>query len=56
MNHLAYTALFGVLIAAAIALEGERSKRERLYAGIYWFCSAMAFVTAGGWIMHWIHG
>ena len=56
MTHLAYTLLLALLISAVMALEGDRPARERAYAGVYWFCSAMATVVAGGWIMHWIHG
>jgi hypothetical protein len=56
MTHLPYTLLLALLIAAAMALVGDRRGRERLYLGIYWFCSAMASVVAGAWIMHWVHG
>jgi hypothetical protein len=56
MSHLPYTLLLALLLAAAISLEGDRSTRERVYAGIYWFCSAVFGVFACGWIMHWIHG
>jgi len=56
MSHLVYTLLVAILVAAAMAVEGDRSARDRCYAAIYWFASAMAFVFAGGWVMYWIHG
>ena len=56
MSHLAYTALFALLLGLAMPLEGERAGRERLYLGIYWFSTAMASVAACAWLMHWVHG
>lgn len=56
MTHLAFTALLALLLAAALALVEERRGRERVYLGLYWFCSAMACVAAGAWVMRWIHG
>jgi hypothetical protein len=56
MSHLAFTTLLALLLAAAMALMDDRAARERVYVGIYWFCSAMASVSAGAWIMHWVHG
>jgi hypothetical protein len=56
VTHLAYTLLLALLIAAAMALGGDRGGRTRVYLGVYWFCSAMAAVVAGAWIMHWVHG
>lgn len=56
MTHLAYTLLLALLIAAALSLEGHRSTRERSYAAVYCFSSAILCVFAGAWLMHWIHG
>ena len=56
MTHLMYTLFLAILLASAMALVGQRGGRERVYLGIYWFCSAMATVVAGAWIMHWVHG
>ena len=56
MNHPAYTLLLALLIAAALSLEGDRPVRQRVYAGIYLFVSAVICVVAGGWLMYWIHG
>ncbi len=56
MSHPAYTVLFALLLATAMALVGDRAGRQRVYLAVYWFCSAMASVAAGAWIMHWVHG
>lgn len=56
MTHLPYTMILALLLAAAMAMVGDRGGRERVYLGVYWFCSAMACVVAGSWIMHWVHG
>jgi hypothetical protein len=56
MTHLVYTAFLALLLAATMALLGNRGGRGRLYLAAYWFCSAMASVAAGAWIMHWVHG
>jgi len=56
MTHLTYTLWLALLVAAAMAMLGDRTHRERVYVAVYWFCSAMASVVAGAWIMHWAHG
>ena len=56
MSHIAFTVFLAVLLAAALAFIGDRTGRERVYLGVYWFCSTMATVVAGAWLMHWVHG
>jgi hypothetical protein len=56
MPHLAYTLLVAVLLAAAMALIGNRSPRERLYAAIYLFLCCAFATLAGSWAMFLIHG
>jgi hypothetical protein len=56
MSHLAFTIVLALLLAIAMALIEDRTGRERVYLGVYWFCSALACVIAGAWIMRWIHG
>ncbi len=56
MSHLAFTTFLALLLAGAMALAEDRATRDRVYLGIYWFCSAMASVSVGAWIMHWVHG
>ena len=56
MSHPLSTALLAMLLAAASALPGNRSGRDRLHHAIYILASSVVTVAAGGWIMHWIHG
>jgi hypothetical protein len=54
--HLTYTLLVAVLLSAAMALLGNRSLRERLYAATYlWLCCAVTTLV-GSWVMYLIHG
>jgi hypothetical protein len=51
-----FTLLASVLLSAAVALMGNRSLQERLYAATYLFLCFAATTVAGSWIMHLIHG
>lgn len=54
MSHLGVTLLLAILLAAMIALTGDRGTRQRLYHAIYLFSMAIASVIAGSWIMFFI--
>jgi hypothetical protein len=56
MSHLSYTILFAALVSGTIGLTGNRTAAEHLHRTIYVFLSCMLAVTAGGWVMFWIHG
>ena len=56
MPHLEFTLLVAVLLSVALALLGNRSLRERLYAAIYIFLCCVAATVAGSWGMYLIHG
>jgi hypothetical protein len=56
MPHLEFSLLMAVLLSVVMALLGNRTRRERLYAATYLFlCCALA-VVAGSWGMYLIHG
>jgi len=54
--HLTFTLLVAVLLSAVMALLGNRSPRERLYAAAYVFLCCAAGTVAGSWGMYLIHG
>jgi hypothetical protein len=56
MSHLNYTLLMALLISGAVAVPGDRSGRERVYAAAYVFLACLASVFAGGWFMRLVHG
>jgi hypothetical protein len=56
MPHPIFTLFSASLVAAAMAMLENRTPRERLYAGVRMFCSCMATVIGGSWVMHLIHG
>jgi hypothetical protein len=55
MPHLTFTLLAAALLASAMALEGRRPVRERLYIGIYRFLCCLATILIGSWSMYLIH-
>ena len=56
MSHLSYTLLMAVLISGAVAVPGDRSAREKVYAATYTFLACMVSISAGGWFMRLVHG
>jgi hypothetical protein len=56
MSHLEFTLLVAVMLSAALALIGNRTPRERLYAATYFFLCCVAATVAGSWCMRIIHG
>jgi hypothetical protein len=56
MPHLTYTLLTAVLLSAAMALIGNRSMSERLYAATYILLCCVVSTVVGSWIMYLIHG
>jgi hypothetical protein len=56
MPHLAFTLLAALLLSAAMALLGNRSLRERLYAATYLLLCCVVSTAVGSWLMYLIHG
>jgi hypothetical protein len=56
MPHLMFTLLVAVLLSSAMALIGNRSVRERLYAATYLLLCCAVTTLVGGWVMYLIHG
>ena len=56
MPHLAFSLLVAILISSAMALIGNRSLRERLYAATYLLLCCAVTTLVGGWVMYLIHG
>ncbi|MGO9893941.1 MAG: hypothetical protein ACLPX8_06985 [Bryobacteraceae bacterium] len=56
MPHFTFTLLLALLLSAAMALLGNRSMRERLYAATYLFLCCAVTTLVGSWVMHLIHG
>jgi hypothetical protein len=56
MPHLMFSLLVAVLLSSAMALIGNRSLRERVYAATYLLLCCAATTLVGGWIMYLIHG
>ncbi len=56
MPHLTFTLLVAVLLSAVLALLGNRTPRERVDAGIYFFLCCVVTTFAGTWVMRLIHG
>ena len=55
MPHLEFTLLMAVMLSAALALVGKRTRAERVYAGVYRLLCCCAAVAAGSWGMWLIH-
>ncbi len=55
MGHLPFTLFAALIVAAALAMTGERSPRERLYSAIRVYAGCLAVVFAGSWLMYLIH-
>ncbi|HMC57698.1 MAG TPA: hypothetical protein VKJ01_00770 [Candidatus Solibacter sp.] len=56
MPHLTFTLLVAVLLSAAMALLGNRSRLERLYVAIYLLLCCAVTTLVGSWAMYLIHG
>ena len=56
MPHLTFTLLVAVVLSAALALLGNRSLLERLYATIYLLLCCAVTTLVGSWVMYLIHG
>lgn len=56
MSHLSYTLLMALLISGALAVPGDRSASERVYAATYTFLACIVSIFAGGWFMRLVHG
>jgi hypothetical protein len=54
--HLEYTLLLAILLSVAMALLGNRSRRERWYIAAYIFLCCVAATVAGSWGMYLLHG
>ena len=56
MSHLEFTVLAAMMLSAALALIGNRTPRERAYAGTYFFLCSVVATVGGSWLMQLIHG
>ena len=56
MPHLAFTLLVAVLLSAALALPGNRSRLDRLYVATYLLLCCAVTTLVGSWVMYLIHG
>jgi hypothetical protein len=56
MPHAMFTLFTAVLVSAALAMGGDLTPRERLYAAARTFCYCAASIVGGGWLMYLIHG
>jgi hypothetical protein len=56
MSHFTFTLLAALVLAAALAMAGDRTPRERLYAAVRVYFGCVLAVVAGSWIMRLIHG
>ncbi|HUI56335.1 MAG TPA: hypothetical protein VLY04_15275 [Bryobacteraceae bacterium] len=56
MPHPIFTLLAAAALSVAMAMVGDRSPRERLYAGARVFFSCMMTTLGGSWLMRLIHG
>jgi hypothetical protein len=56
LTHPALLLAEAATISAALSLIDRQPARERLYYGLYAFCSFGVATLTGGWIMQWIHG
>jgi hypothetical protein len=55
MPHFTFTLLTALVLAVALAMTGDRTPRERLYAAIRGYVCCLAITVAGSWIMFLIH-
>jgi hypothetical protein len=56
MPHLEFTLLMAILLSVVLALLGNRTSRERVYAALYVFLCCCVGLVVGSWGMRWIHG
>ena len=56
MPHLMFSLLVAILVSSAMALIGNRSLCERLYAATYLLVCCALTTLVGGWVMYVIHG
>jgi len=56
MSHFSLTLFLSALIAIAIALLGQRTKRDRIHHAVYTFLICLTSTVAAAWAMRLIHG
>jgi hypothetical protein len=56
MPHPIFTLLMAALLSAALALPGNRPRRDRICVAVYTFLCCTAGTVAGSWAMYLIHG
>ncbi len=54
--HPIFTLLAAILLSMAMAMEEDRSPRERLYVGARMFLCCAVTTLGGSWLMLLIHG
>ena len=52
MSHFVYTLLLATVLSVGFALYDRKSRRDRIYRGLYVFGSFLAAIFGGGWLMH----
>lgn len=55
MSHFVYTLLLAVALSAGLAFYDRKSRRDRIYRGLYVLGSFLVASFGGGWLMHLIN-
>jgi len=52
MSHFTYTLFLAVVLSVGLALYDRKSRRDRIYRGVYVFAGFLIAIVGGGWLMH----
>ena len=55
MSHLSYTLSLAAAISAGLAIIDRKTRRERIYRGVYVFGSFLLTIFGVGWSMYLIN-
>jgi hypothetical protein len=55
MSHFVYTLSLAAVLSVGLALYDRKTRRDRIYRGVYVFGSFLVAIFGGGWLMHLIN-
>ena len=55
MSHVTYTLSLAVLLSAGLAFYDRKTRRDRIYRGVYVLGAFLVAIFGGGWAMYLIN-
>lgn len=55
MSHFTYTLALAASLSAGLAIYDRKTRRDRIYRGLYVFGGFLIAIFGGGWLMYFIN-